>query len=353
MSGVGLLIASLATVSNADLVQRIDWEADEGCPSQAAVVEATASFLGRRLAEFPRTVIAQAQVEASTGGYRLRLMIEVDGVEEHHELPGLSCEQLGWDAALLIASAIDPFALGPREPPGRQLLLMPVVVQRPSSRPQPARVVTAPPRQISSAAEPPPPDVDRLEPSGPLDIAAAPSMQTRTRAAAGSLAVAGTTFVGLFPQIGGGVEIEGGLDVGLFRWQASAAGWFGGSFRASGTDVGGDLWAASGSTGACVVPRVRRVRFASCAVVGAGAITAIPVNTTAQGSLARPWAHAGADLRVAWSPRPRVGLSFGLAVLPALARPAWSTSSPDASFRIPPVTGLLRLGIELRELGAG
>jgi hypothetical protein len=362
MSWAGLLLASLPAVGAAEVVQRIEWEAVEGCPSQAAVVEALAGSLGRRLAEFPRAVLAHARVEASTGGYHLHLRIEVDGVNERHELSATTCDQLGWDAALLIATAVDPFAMGPREPRPRQLLLTPVPVQRPRSRPEPPRAVvvdhprepvpTDQPRQFVEPAEP---LLAPARPPEPVAVAAiTPVDRARTRSGGGgSLAVAGTTFAGLFPQIGGGVEVEGGVDRGLFRWQLGASGWFGGSFRALNTDVGADLWAASGSTGACVVPSIRRARFASCAVVGAGAVTASSINTTGPRSLARPWVHAGADLRVVWSPRPRVGMFFGLAVLPALVRPAWVVRSPDASFRVPPVVGLLRLGVELRGLGAG
>jgi hypothetical protein len=345
----GPLIAWLGVVGAGELKQQIEWDAGEGCPSQAAIVEATTEWLGRGLAEFPRTVLAQARVEAAQGGYRMRLTIEIDGVGERHEVSGTDCDQLGWDAALLIASAVDPFALGPRAPRERQLLAAPVSIQYPRTRPRAQTATTTVPTRPEPVVEDPDPAFSELDVAPPADL----PEPTRERAGpvAGSLGVSGTTFAGLFPRIGGGVELDGGIERGLFRWHLAAAGWFGGSFRASGTDVGADLWAASGTTGPCVVPSVRRVRFASCAVVGAGVVSASPVNTTAATTSARPWVYAGADLRATWSPRPRVALFIGLAVLPALVRPAWSVSSPDASFRIPPVAGLLRLGVELRQLG--
>jgi hypothetical protein len=346
----GLTFAWLGVVGAGEVAQQqIEWDAVEGCPSQAAIVEATREWLGRSLAEFPRAVLAQARVEAARGGYRMRLTLEVDGVSERHEVSGTDCDRLGWDAALLIASAVDPFALGPRAPRERQLLVTPVVVQHPRTRPRVHTVIATVPTR-------PDPVEDELDPQigqlNPVDRPEAPA-RGRPGPVTGALGVAGTTFVGLFPQIGGGVELEGGIERGLFRWQLAAAGWFGGSFRASDTNVGADLWAASGTTGPCVIPSVRRFRFAACAVGGAGVITASSVNTTGPSTSPRPWAYAGADLRATWSPVPRAAVFIGLAVLPAVARPAWSVNSPDVGFRIPPVAGLLRFGVELRRLGGG
>src|SRR5690606_39273973 len=235
-------------------------------------------------------------------------------------------------------------------PVERQLLLPPVTVQRPRPRSSMAGEANPapPPTNEPRPASPPDRDPARLadRPEPIEDIADRPEQPVT-----GTLGVAGTGFAGLFPQVGGGVELEGGLQRGLFRWQLGAAGWFGGRFRAPNSATGADLWAASGSTGFCVAPSWGTVRFAACAVAGAGAITAISVNTRSERALARPWAFAGPDLRVTWSPRPRLGLYLGIAAMPALVRPGWSVSNPDASFRIPPVVGVLRLGAELGKLG--
>lgn len=357
--GPGVWLATLLAVQGGEVVQRIEWDGIEGCPSQAAIVEATHGYLGRSLAAFPRAVLARARVEADPMGYRLRLTITVDGTHEQHELRAVDCDRIGRDAALLIASAVDPFASGPPAPAERQLGMTPVIVQRPRTRPTvtATAATTAEPKII---LEPDPPGDSSPGPSSapPLSVALVdrpePLERPPNRPVVGSLGAAGTGFVGLFPQIGGGVELEGGLRRGRFRWQLGAAGWFGAGFRAPGTDVGVDLWAASGSTGFCVAPHWGSgwgsVRLAACAVAGAGAITATSVNTQNQRTLVRPWAFAGPDVRVTWSPRPRFGLYLGIAALPALVRPGWSVQNPEASFRIPPVLGLLRLGVELGEL---
>lgn len=348
---IGLRFGVLAG-SPGPVEQRIQWDAVEGCPSQAAVQEATSEFLGgRALAEFPRAVLAQAWVEVDLAGYRLRLTIAVDGVREHHELRAVDCDQIGRDAALLIASAVDPFALGPPAAKERQLSATQVIVQRPRTRPKavvPTPVITSEPVSEPTTSTP----VVERPPSVMIDRPSPPPERRPTSPVEGTLGVAGLGFAGLFPQVGGGVELEGGLQRGLFRWQLSAAGWFGGQFRAANGDVGGDLIAASGATGFCVAPSWRTVRFSACAVAGVGPIVASSVNTENQRTLARPWAYAGPDLRVTWSPRPRVGLYLGIAALPALVRPGWTVSDPDASFRVPPVLGLLRVGVELGRLGA-
>lgn len=348
-SWAGLVLAALMAITAGAVEQQIDWEAIEGCPSEATIVAATNTYLGGALADYPRVVIARGRVEAGPAGYRLELEIEVDGRSERHDFVETDCDQIGRDVALLIASAVDPFALGPRPPADRQLLLEPVVVQHPRSRPTPAPAPT-PPRGRSTVAQPPPPIVvQAVEPSPAVDVSE-PRDRPPARRLAGTLGVAGTGFAGLFPQVGGGVSIEGGLERGLFRWQVGAMGWFGGDFGDAGGGASVDLWAATGSTGLCVSPGLRRFRFAACAVAGIGAITATSINTQTPRTLARPWAFAGPDLRATWIPRPRLGVYLGVSVLPALVRPGWSVSNPAASFRVPPVAGLLRLGIELRNL---
>lgn len=348
---LGLSIAAVLLGSQEPLVQQIEWNAAEGCPAQAAVVAATREFLGgRALADFPRAVVAQAWVEVAQSGYRLRLTITVDGVREHHELRAVDCDQIGRDAALLIASAVDPFALGPPAPKQRQLVEEPVIVQRPSTRP--TLVVATKP---VPASEPIPPASIRPAQASPAQVSDRPHEREREpksrQPITGTLALAGLGFVGLFPRASGGIELEGGLQRGLFRWQLAAAGWFGGRFRVGSSEVGGDLSAVSVSTGFCVAPSWQRVRFAACAVAGAGPIIAQSINTRGDRTTVQPWAFAGPDLRVTWTPRPRLGLFFGVAALPALVRPGWSVSNPDGAFQVPPVLGLLRAGIELGQLG--
>jgi hypothetical protein len=357
-SSAALLLASLSALGPRSVPQQIDWQAVEGCPSQAAVREATVTYLGHGLADFPHAVLVDGWVQPSPGGdFRLHLRIEVDGVGEQHELRSFDCDRLGRDAALLIASAIDPFALGPAiafepaAPTHRQLLVAPspvVVVQRPRSR------VLAPPAQRDPQVGSEPAVVPELALTPRADAPSPePRPARRPLVIEGTIGVAGTSFAGVFPQIGGGLAVEGGLERGLFRWQLDASAGFGGQFRAAGTDVGADLWALAGTTGVCVVPAVGQVRFPLCAVGGAGAITASAVNTDAARQLVRPWVYAGADLRVHWSPRPRFAAFLGVSVVPALVRPAWSVTNPAADFRIAPVAGFVRLGVELRGLGRG
>ncbi|MCA9685799.1 MAG: hypothetical protein KC457_26725 [Myxococcales bacterium] len=353
--GLGLILA--ASLVAGEQGQELLWVSGEGCPSQAAVLEATRAFLGRPLADYPQTLQVAARVEADVIGFRLLLEISVDGVDERHELRGVDCDRLGRDAALLIASAVDPFAAGPEATSTwvleeRQLLVAPVVVQVPRARreelPEPAKTE---PEEPASETQVPEPVPDWRLVAAPEPVRPDRRSRRASKPITGTLAVAGTGFAGLFPQPGGGFALEGGLERGLLRWQLGAGGWFGGRFRVGTGGVGADLWAATGSTGLCVAPGWKRVRLAGCAVVGVGGITATSVGTQSPRTLVRPWAYLGPELRVTWTPRPRLGIFLGVAVLPALARPAWSISDPAGEFRVPPVTGLLQLGLELRGLG--
>lgn len=340
---------------------RVSWQGGEGCPAPAEVLEQTATVLGRDLDEFASSVEVEARVEAQAGGgQQLELSLRVDGLREDHELWALDCERLGADVAFLIATALDPFVLWPAsEGPSSAPAAPALRIQYPSSRPAAGEselAVAEPPRQPEPEPEPAPDafdfgELEALEPGAGDDLDASGQLRARPGQLTATLGVGGTSFVGLFPNIGGGVQAEGGLERGLLRWQLGATGWFGGRFR-SAAGLGADLLAVSGATGPCALPRAGRFSFALCAVAGGGAIRAAPVNTSSSTPRIRPWAFAGADVRVTWAPRPRVGVFLGVSVLPALVRPAWSVSNPEAVHVTPPVTGSLRLGVELRTIVA-
>jgi hypothetical protein len=341
----------------------LDWSAVEGCPSSSEIQRRTEHFLGARISAYTRSIHAEGRVEAIVGGHELILAIVIDGARERHSLRAIDCERLGTDAALLIASALDPFARGP----SGDVELDARMLARPFDRPPPIQRPRSQP-QTPIAARPSPPVVpEAVAPETPAPEAPAPlaSMPERDpgedvpkprspRDLRGFLGGAGLGFAGVFPSPSGGVALEGGLERGRFRWQLGAQGWFGGQFRADtldGSELGANLTAWTGSTAACFVPRVGTVAFPLCATLGAGAMVASAVGTPVPTTSVQPWAFAGADLRVNWTPRPAVGVYVGLAVLPALARASWAVTNPDASFRVPAVSGLVRLGLEWRRGG--
>lgn len=329
---------------------RIDWSATESCPSPGEILRRTERFLGARVSAYGRELHVEGWVEAGVGGQVLELSIAIDGRLERHELRAIDCERLGTDAALLIASALDPFALGPAEAAleTREWLrpfdrLPPI--QHPRGR-EPVGRPSPPPSPVRPEPEPTgAPAIDVAEP-GPAREHRRPARPPS--GPRGFVGGAGLGFAGVFPSPSGGVALEGGLERGRLRWQLGAQGWFGGRFRADTAELGANLTGWTGSTAACFVPRARTVSFPLCATIGAGAMIAAAVGTVEARRSVQPWAFVGVDLRTNWSPRPSLGLYVGLAVLPALARPSWSVTNPDASFRVPALTGLVRLGVEWR-----
>jgi hypothetical protein len=167
----------------------------------------------------------------------------------------------------------------------------------------------------------------------------------------GTIGVGAVAFVGLFPGPGGGVQLDGALEHGAFRWQNAIAGYFGGRFRADRAEIGGDLSALAISTGFCGVPGTPRIQVRLCGLAGAGFVSARAVGTFSPGRSTQPWASAGGEVGLGVVARPRLAVVLGVGVQAALVRPGWQVQAPNGSFAVPPVMGLARLGLEIRELG--
>lgn len=318
------------------------------CPGAAMDVDRAIAGLLREDASEHVEVDARVQlVDAGPVGLRLELEIASHAGTEQHELTGPDCERLIDRAALLIASAVDPF-LYSWSPRGEtaQRHRRAVMVQHPRVE-SPAPTV-APTIAAGEPGEPSEPsdEFGPLAPAEPADERSRPPIS-------GAVSVGATTFVGLFPQIGGGIELEGALERGALRWQTTVSAAFGGRFRSTEADVGGDLWALGLGTALCGVPEARRVRVPLCAVAGAGFITAQAVGTVEARQITQPWAWAGAEGRVLLVAREHLAIGLGLGAHAALVRPAWEVQSPGVRFTVPPVMGVLRLTVEARQLRRG
>lgn len=338
----GLLLATLLAGPGPE---QVAWTGEQVCPGSGdALEEALEGYLGESSRE-PASMEIAIRIEPGQGaGPRLQLTIVSAVGRERHALRGSSCAAVIDQAALLIASAVDPFLLAWRPPSD------PIATRPPVQRPRPRDVVVeVPAPELEVVPESPRPRPRPSESFGPL-IAAEPPERARERAT-GTIGAAATGFVGLFPQIGGGAEIEGALEHRAFRWQLAGSSWFGGRFRSSEANIGADLWALALGTGLCGVPATRRVRVPLCGVGGVGLIAATAVGTVDARRSIQPWAWLGAEARVVLLARPWLGIGLGVGVHASLLRPAWAVSSPDAAFRVPPVTGILRLTVEFRELG--
>ncbi len=321
---------------------RVEWVGAENCPGAEQELElAVDDYVGE--AGLGGNVSARLTlVDAGGSGLWLTLTLESDAGREQHELRALACEQIVEEAGLLLAGVIDPFvyADGDRRMQRESVPIQrPLAVDRldlreqlpePGPEPEPALPVEFGPLSQAPSA------IDR-------------SVRERARRSGneGSLGVAAITFVGLFPQIGAGAQIDGGLERGAFRWQSALTGYFGGRFRASDADVGANLWALGGSTGLCGVPQSRRIRVPLCAVAGAGAVVARAVGTVEPHQSARPWVHVGGEAGVSVLTRPNLAVGLGLAVQVAVVRPSWEVRSPDVHYAIPPAMGLVRLNVNI------
>lgn len=344
---VGLLISLLLAEP-----EPIAWTGEQTCPgSEQALAEALEGYLGQTARE-PESMAIAIRIEPGQGsGPRLQLTIASDVGRERHGLRGPNCAAVIDQAALLIASAIDPFLFVWR-PPGQPPRAEPIATDPPVQRPRPREVEAVPvrppePPELAVDVRPPP-----SEGFGPLVVADPdPEPERARQRPTGTIGAAATGFVGLFPQVGGGAEIEGALERRALRWQLTGAGWFGGRFRSTQADLGGDLWALTLGTGLCGVPSTRRVRVPLCGVGGVGLIHATAVGTLDARRSIQPWAWSGAEVRVVLLARPRLGIGLGVGIHASVLRPAWAVSLPDAVFRVPPVSGIVRLTVEFRQLG--
>lgn len=356
------LLAVFVAFGDGPFEPRFEWVGDGVCPGAAADLEiALSRYLGPAMAlgparAFGATAVGEAAAPIETSltfrdqgpaGLGLQLGIVSAFGQEQHELTAMDCERLIDQAALVIAGVVDPFVtLAPEAAPSSAALhhaaRANVVVQRPT----PKLAVVEP--DPSPDAEPLvlEGEVEALGEFGPL---VAVELDRRAPIV-GALGVGATTFVGVFPQVGGGVELEGALERGPLRWQNAASGWFGGRFRASDAEIGADLWALGFATALCGVPAVGRVRVPLCAVGGVGAIRARAVGTLEPRNSTQPWVWVGAEVSLQVLARRDLGLALGAGVHGIVVRPGWEIRAPDVSYTLPPVMGLLRLTLEVREL---
>jgi hypothetical protein len=330
----------------------LSWQAIEECPGVGELETTIEGWIGKGTPG-GEGVRARGRIQSTAGGYTLDLVIELGPREQAHALQGHDCAELTDLAALLIASAIDPFVLGSASGATIDVFerldpLDPILVEPLSPWVEPAPAPLIPPAiPERSIPEPEPDDVEPLVfgPITALDEREPP----RARRVEGFLAASGMGFAGLFQRPSGGVELLGGIDRGALRVAIGAVGWFGGSFRSSDGTVGGDLRAGTGVIEICGVPTLERGRvgFPLCATGTAGAIVGSGVGVPDSATVVRPWAAAGGDVGLRWRVHRRVALRLGVGVLAALIRPVWEVAGPIVSFTTPPVMGRVRVAVEL------
>jgi hypothetical protein len=336
---------------SAGLAAAIQWSTPEACPSQLEFEAALDRHLDPRLRS--DALVIDVHVQQVASGYQLDLGLRIADRRHVHRIVDHDCVALVELTAVLVATAVDPFALG-----GSELVELgePTWSSSPAILVEVARVEPRPPVQVPRsrtgpalvAANP----RERSVPSPTIAIEVRPDPVIESMPAAVPLRIEGFValviggVVGLFPAPGGSVELAGGLDRGALRFDGGVAGWFGGRFRDPADPArGGDLWAIGPVLELCGVPRLRRVDFPLCASGRGGAEVGRGVGLISSSTQVRPWVAVGGDVGVRWRVRPRVALRLGLGVLASIVRPTWTT--PSTAFTTPPVLGQLRLAVEL------
>jgi hypothetical protein len=348
--------ALLVTLGLGPAQPSVEWTNDSVCPGAPIELEQAIE----RYVQPGSTTRVEVEVRIGlrdAGPAGLRLDLELDSVvgREIHRLAALDCELIIDQAAVLIAGAIDPFAYA---------WPMPAAVREDAAqshhRPEVLRpralepITDADP--IPTPAEPPV-ATEEFREFGPIEAAEPERERDGDRPKppiTGAISVGATGFIGLFPNIGGGAELEGALERGRLRWQTSASGFFGGRFRSNLADVGGDLWAAALMSGLCGTvgggPGAKRIRVPLCGVAGAGFMHVRAVGTDVARQDIRPLAWVGAEARVLILAREDFAVGVGFGGMAALLRPAWEVQSPGVRFTVPPAMGVLRLTLEARGL---
>ncbi|MCH9686218.1 MAG: hypothetical protein K0V04_32595 [Deltaproteobacteria bacterium] len=274
------------------------WTAPEGCPDEAAVRGALASYLGTQT-----TVEAAASVQATAtvsphdgGGFRLALRTETTSGVTTRETVADDCFVFVEATALVVAIAVDPSS----------------VVGRSESTPDsPEPEPESPPPPEASA----PPQPEPAQPTPGRDSERAPMQGEQPLPA---LAAAPVTAPVVALRVGGGVDVgalpgaAGGLRLAAAwlgpRWRAELRGeyWFPRTAVAEpGLGARVSLWSL-GARG-CYVPRVAAVplEFPVCGGAGAGAMRGDPVGdrVVAPQTSRRPWFEVDASAGLAWVPR--------------------------------------------------
>ena len=252
----------------------VDWDAPEGCASEDA-------FVGRVLeqADVPEPAalsIAVSVRRLPDDRWRLALAIESDAGIDRREVEGESCDAVVEAAALIVSLRLVEAAqrvdvVPPSEPPAE-----PAPAQPEPAKPEPIAVAPTP-----EIVAPPP---RRALPSGWLAASAGPAL-------------------GILPNVGAGVSLEGGVQGELWRVGASAR-----AFpvrRAShpalsGVDGRFDL--VQGGVLGCGMPAFRRVVFPLCGRVDAGAMRGVGEGggVTSPRPKWSPWLGLAGSAAVAW-----------------------------------------------------
>lgn len=171
----------------------LNWQAPEGCPSQAQVQEEITSALSHLPGHGAVDVLAEVTLREGEPGFQLRVRVSHEGQSGERVLPIDDCDDASRAAALLVALSVG--TPRPQEPPKK---------------------VEEPPKKVEPPPPPPPPP--------PLywSIAAGPHLA-----------------LGMAPEVSAGVGLSVAYSRSFWRLSARGAGYAPSHHTLPGTDVGG------------------------------------------------------------------------------------------------------------------
>lgn len=111
----------------------LDWQAPEGCPSQAQVEEEIASALAHLQGRGAVQVVAEVTLRQSEPGFQLRVRVSHEGQSGERVLPIDDCDDASRAAALLVALSVG----NPPPPPPPPPVTPPPAAPSPPAAPRP------------------------------------------------------------------------------------------------------------------------------------------------------------------------------------------------------------------------
>jgi len=172
----------------------LNWQAPEGCPSQAQVEEEIKSALAHLQGHGAVDVLAEVTLREGEPGFQLRVRVSHDGQSGERVLPIDDCDDASRAAALLVALSVG----------------------NPPRPPDPPKVVEKPVKKV----EPPPPP----PPAMPWSIGLGPHLA-----------------MGMAPEVSAGVGLSVAYSRSFWRLSARGAGYAASHHSLPGTDVGGSF----------------------------------------------------------------------------------------------------------------
>lgn len=296
--GVKTLIFALGLGGPPEWLE-LDWEAPEGCPDRAAMLDLAAGYLDPDhldpdLGTHPSgTVAVRGQVSAvDHKRWSLQLSLVTRSGESTSEIDGESCGAVARAAAFKIAVAAElEAALERDEQP--QVPGAPVVAEEPD--PEPA-IRT----EVEAQPEPPKRGLD------------------------GALRLEGGVSSGALPSVGAGFALHGAFLFQRWRLEIGASAWPVRAVRLDDPEgVGGDLTLVAADLRACPRLEFGVVELPACVGVEGGVVHGKGVGISEPAAAVQPWfaASLGAGLRFRVHERVRLGLEAQVPV--AIVRPAF------------------------------